>query len=157
MSPKQFQNVLCREEHKSHSGDCPFLSLKKSEAELTIEEFFRLEGQRHQNRLVSLNRLDGFSQMPWENCSVFKLGKYLKMAKIARRKTMRNINNACEFSDLKGSNNLFGVCSFVCVYYDFIFSPFWCFYGLHNYFLLQYLFKSGLMAQINKSVVWINK
>ncbi|XP_072044508.1 baculoviral IAP repeat-containing protein 5-like [Amphiura filiformis] len=43
-----------REEHKSHSSGCAFLSVKKSETDLTIEEYFRLEGQRQQNRLMKI-------------------------------------------------------------------------------------------------------
>uniref|UniRef100_A0A3P8UG09 Baculoviral IAP repeat containing 5a n=1 Tax=Cynoglossus semilaevis TaxID=244447 RepID=A0A3P8UG09_CYNSE len=34
-------------EHKSHSPSCHFISLKKTVEELTVEEFFKLQKERH--------------------------------------------------------------------------------------------------------------
>lgn len=42
--------VVCfffRKEHKSHSPSCHFIALKKKVEELTVEEFFKLQKERH--------------------------------------------------------------------------------------------------------------
>ncbi|KAM9715415.1 baculoviral IAP repeat-containing protein 5a [Menidia menidia] len=36
-------------EHKSHSPSCQFIALKKKVEELTVEEFFKLQKERHKN------------------------------------------------------------------------------------------------------------
>nr|XP_002733289.1 PREDICTED: baculoviral IAP repeat-containing protein 5-like [Saccoglossus kowalevskii] len=42
------------EEHLSHSGQCPFLSKKKKEDDLTMAEFLKLESSRQTNRLMKI-------------------------------------------------------------------------------------------------------
>ncbi|KAM4526402.1 baculoviral IAP repeat-containing protein 5a [Fundulus diaphanus] len=41
-----------KEEHKIHSPSCNFIALKKKVEELTVEEFFKLQRERHK-RIVS--------------------------------------------------------------------------------------------------------
>ncbi|KAK2820788.1 hypothetical protein Q5P01_023747 [Channa striata] len=39
-------------EHKSHSPTCHFIALTKTVEELTVEEFFKLQKERHKNIIV---------------------------------------------------------------------------------------------------------
>ena len=41
-----------RKEHKSHSPSCQFMALKKKVEELTVEEFFKLQKERHKIIIV---------------------------------------------------------------------------------------------------------
>ena len=50
---KQLQLSVPRAEHKLHSADCAFAKKGKPQAELTVEEFFKMEIASQQNRVVS--------------------------------------------------------------------------------------------------------
>lgn len=43
---------LPRKEHKSHSPSCHFIALKKKVEELTVEEFIKLQKERHKFLIV---------------------------------------------------------------------------------------------------------
>lgn len=51
-----------RKEHKSHSPSCHFITLKKKVEELTVEEFFKLQMERHKIIVV---RTSGDSPYIW--------------------------------------------------------------------------------------------
>lgn len=46
-APSSLCCFVCRKEHKSHSAACHFISLKKKVEDLTVEEFFKLQKERH--------------------------------------------------------------------------------------------------------------
>ena len=63
---KQFQLSVPRAEHKLHSADCAFAKKGKPQAELTVEEFFKMEIASQQNRVVSANMFSHIqSRMHW--------------------------------------------------------------------------------------------
>lgn len=45
-------SLVTREEHKSHSPSCHFIALKKKVEDLTVEEFLRLQKERHKFIIV---------------------------------------------------------------------------------------------------------
>lgn len=45
---------FARKEHKSHSPSCQFIALKKKVEELTVEEFFKLQKERHKFIIVCI-------------------------------------------------------------------------------------------------------
>lgn len=43
----------CREEHKKHSPNCLFLTLKKKAEEMSLSEFLKLDKERVKMKMVS--------------------------------------------------------------------------------------------------------
>lgn len=48
-----YNNFIFREEHIKHSGDCPFVKLKKKEKDLTVDDMVTLVEARLLKILVS--------------------------------------------------------------------------------------------------------
>lgn len=60
--------LLSRQEHKSHSSSCAFITLKKKVEELTVEEFFKLHKEQCKYVVVSI---PGMISADWnENASM---------------------------------------------------------------------------------------
>lgn len=51
--------LLPRDEHRKHSPACAFLSLQKDVADLTLQEFLKLDKERMRNMIVRASPLWG--------------------------------------------------------------------------------------------------